>query len=106
MRLDLPGGKRFGPGKAALLQAISRHGSIRAAAESLSMSYPKALKLIEQMNADFQVPLIESHHGGKTHGGSELTDLGHEILRQYDDICRACETSAQPMLKAIQTKLA
>lgn len=105
IRIDLPGGRRFGPGKAALLEAIARTGSIRAAAESLAMSYPKALKLIEQMNSDFESPLIVSRHGGREHGGSQLTELGRWVLGQYRNICMAADSTSDAMLKALQRKL-
>ncbi|MEQ9315789.1 MAG: LysR family transcriptional regulator [Henriciella sp.] len=86
IRIDLPNGGRFGPGKAALLRAIGEAGSINKAAETLGMSYPRALKLIEQMNHDFAAPLIASTHGGKSRGGSELTEAGRTVLALYHSI--------------------
>ena len=41
LRIDLPQG-RIGPGKIALLEAISREGSISAAGRALGMSYKRA----------------------------------------------------------------
>lgn len=87
IRIDLPAGGRFGPGKAALLTGIEATGSIRAAAERLGMSYPKALKLIEQLNADFAEPLVQSQHGGHGRGGSELSLEGRRVLALYQSIC-------------------
>lgn len=95
LRIDFPGGGRLGPGKAALLQGIAETGSIRSAADALGMSYPKALKLVEQMHADFSAPLIHSHHGGRDRGGSELTDAGKTILAAYLDACAAAETATE-----------
>ena len=42
IRIDLETGSRIGPGKIALLEAISKTGSIRAAARSMDMSYRRA----------------------------------------------------------------
>jgi molybdate transport system regulatory protein len=38
IRIDLETGARIGPGKIALLEAISKTGSIAAAAQSMNMS--------------------------------------------------------------------
>jgi molybdate transport system regulatory protein len=86
VRINLANGGRFGPGKAALLEAISQHGSINKAANALSMSYPRALKLIEVMNGDFQAPLVTSSHGGAARGGSALTVLGNRVLALYRQV--------------------
>lgn len=106
LRIDLPNGTRFGPGKAALLTALSESGSIRAAAAQLEMSYPRALKLIEQMNASFTAPLVETQHGGADGGGTHVTALGQEILQLYQAICRASEHASadkfQTLLKHIR----
>ena len=60
VRIDFPNGMRFGPGKAALLQQLIASGSIKAAAAALGMSYPRALKLVDQMNHCFASPLVEA----------------------------------------------
>ncbi len=95
IRLDLPGGQRFGPGKATLLTAIESHGSITAAAQVMAMSYPRALKLIETMNMQFRDPLIETFHGGATKGGAKLTETGHTVLRLYYDLLAATDAATQ-----------
>ena len=106
LRIDLPNGTRFGPGKAALLTALNESGSIRAAAKTLDMSYPRALKLIEQMNASFAAPLVATQHGGADGGGTRVTELGQEVLRLYAEICSASETASadkfQTLLKHIR----
>ncbi|MFT5774762.1 winged helix-turn-helix domain-containing protein [Hyphomonas sp.] len=88
IRLDTPTGGRFGPGKAALLEAIRTSGSIAGAARALGMSYPRALKLVESMNVLFCSPLIESSHGGKDGGGAVLTEQGLKVLALYDALCQ------------------
>lgn len=73
----------IGPGKADLLTAIAREGSISAAARSLGMSYRRAWLLVETMNRCFVGPLVVAATGGSGGGGAELTDLGREVLRRY-----------------------
>jgi molybdate transport system regulatory protein len=88
IRIDLPSGGRFGPGKAALLDAIADLGSINKAASQLGMSYPRAKKLVEAMNRDFGVPLVISTQGGADGGGSHLTDAAEDIRTHYRDLCK------------------
>ncbi len=87
LRIDFPNGLRFGPGKAALLQQLTATGSINAAAKALNMSYPRALKLIEQMNQTFAGPVIETKTGGAAGGGAHVTELGAQILALYTSLC-------------------
>jgi molybdate transport system regulatory protein len=73
----------MGPGKADLLDAIGRTGSIRAAAEELGMSYMRAWSLVRTMNAAFREPLVEKERGGSAQGGAQLTARGQTVLRLY-----------------------
>lgn len=86
IRLDLPDGSRFGPGKAQLLGEIHDNGSISAAARNLSMSYPRALRLVNEMNMQFSTDLVAKSQGGASRGGAKLTDLGQRILDIYRQI--------------------
>lgn len=101
IRINLANGGRFGPGKAALLRAIASGGSIRAAAGKLSMSYPRALKLIEEMNADFREPLVTSTIGGSERGGSTLSSTGKAVLAAYDEACSSAQAGARPALESL-----
>jgi len=73
----------LGPGKVALLAAIAEHDCLTAAAESLGMSYMRAWRLVQTMNACFREPLVASRRGGKRHGGASLTDTGRRVLALY-----------------------
>jgi len=73
----------IGPGKAALLEAIARNGSISAAARDNGMSYRRAWNLVDTMNKCFIAPLVASSAGGQHGGGASLTDLGREVLASY-----------------------
>jgi len=105
LRLDFPNGMRFGPGKAALLRSLMKTGSIRSAAGALNMSYPRALKLIDQMNASFTSPVVETQMGGAGGGGAQLTDLGQRILSLYADLCDQAATTNAAALEEFGTFL-
>jgi molybdate transport system regulatory protein len=73
----------LGPGKADLLEAIERTGSIASASRELGMSYKKGWQLIDTMNRHLPAPVIETRTGGSQRGGAYLTPLGREILTRY-----------------------
>jgi molybdate transport system regulatory protein len=76
----------MGPGKASLLEAIERTGSISAAARDLEMSYRRAWLLVDTMNQCFRQPLVSTETGGQKGGGAHVTEFGHEVLRRYLDM--------------------
>lgn len=80
----------IGPGKADLLEAIARTGSISAAAREMEMSYRRAWLLVDTMNQCFKSPLVSAIKGGSGGGGAAVTALGLEVLARY----RAMETKA------------
>jgi molybdate transport system regulatory protein len=69
----------MGPGKAALLQAIQRTGSISAAGRELGMSYRRAWLLVDTMNRCFADPLVAAHSGA----GARVTEAGEAALADY-----------------------
>ena len=58
IRIDLEIGSRIGPGKIALLEAISKTGSISAAARSMNMSYRRAWLLVDELNKLLSEPAV------------------------------------------------
>lgn len=76
----------MGPGKADLLQAIERTGSISAAAREMDMSYRRAWMLVDVMNHCFNEPLVITETGGQRGGGAKVTDFGREVLQRYLDM--------------------
>jgi molybdate transport system regulatory protein len=73
----------MGPGKAELLQAIERTGSISAAAREMDMSYRRAWLLVDTMNQSFKQVLVSTETGGQRGGGARVTEFGHEVLQRY-----------------------
>ncbi|KGJ11679.1 LysR family transcriptional regulator [Paracoccus versutus] len=83
LRLHFESGLTFGRGKADLLQAIDDEGSISAAGRRMGMSYRRAWSLVEEMNAHFAAPLVDSSRGGAHGGGAQLTERGRQVLADY-----------------------
>jgi molybdate transport system regulatory protein len=88
IKIHLPYGdvSAIGPGKADLLEAIDRAGSISAAAREMGMSYKRAWDLVNTMNHSFREPLVATATGGIHGGGAQVTDLGYDVLHRYRDI--------------------
>ena len=101
IRILLGSSIAIGPGKAALLQAISETGSIAAAGRRMGMSYRRAWLLAKTMNACFREPLIDATKGGIGGGGARLTVMGREVLSLY----RTMEDHAAAAVVADMAKL-
>lgn len=83
-RIVLAPGVALGPGKADLLEAIRETRSLTAAAGRFGMSYKRGWSLVQEMNAAFTTPVVETVKGGSGGGGSaSLTRLGDYILDRY-----------------------
>ena len=74
------------PERMALLRMIRTKGSLRAAAQSLSMSYQTAWTLIDAMNQVASTPLVAKQRGGNGGGGAIISDYGNIIMNEYDAI--------------------
>lgn len=73
----------MGPGKADLLAAIAKHGSISGAARAMDMSYRRAWLLVDTMNRCWHEPLVETAPGSAKGGGARVTPYGQNILDHY-----------------------
>ncbi len=80
----------MGPGRADLIDAIARTGSISAAGREMKMSYRRAWTLVETTNASFIEPLVIASSGGSGGGGAQVTDFGRGVVEHY----RAMERKA------------
>jgi len=101
IRLNLGNDVILGPGKAELLEGISRTGSIAAAGRAMGMSYKRAWYLVDTLNSYFGEPLVISVKGGKAGGGASLTETGIAVLAAY----RQAEARARSGSEAAITTL-
>lgn len=83
LRVVLGEGVALGPGKADLLAGIAETGSIAASGRAMGMSYRRAWALVEEMNAAFAAPVVETSRGGVAGGGAALTETGKAALALY-----------------------
>ena len=67
----------------ALEELYLEHGSISAAARSMSMSYRHAWKLVDSINTQAADPLVEMSTGGAGGGGAKLTGAGKQAIDTF-----------------------
>jgi molybdate transport system regulatory protein len=106
VRVVLAPGLYLGPGKADLLEAVARTGSISAAGRELGMSYRRAWLLIEAVNQLFTRPLVTANIGGAQGGGAQLTALGHAVVAAYRRIEGCALEAAHAEMAAFAADLA
>jgi len=98
----------LGPGKAELLESLSRTGSLAQTARELEMSYMRAWNLVGTMNASFRRPLVATHRGGPGRGGARLTATGEQVLLLYRRMqaraLRAVKTDVAALRKLLRTR--
>ena len=82
-QLTRDGDPAIGPGKALVMEAIIREGSISAAGRALGMSYRRIWLLVEALNRDFRERVVETQVGGGKAAGARLTPFGQELLAAY-----------------------
>jgi molybdate transport system regulatory protein len=95
----------LGPGKADLLERIRDTGSIAAAGRSMAMSYKRAWMLVEEMNAAFRDPLVDTSRGGAQGGGARLTKAGEAVLGHYRRLEEIMAEAGAARIGAIQSML-
>jgi len=92
-QLIVDGEIALGPGKADLMEAIAREGSISAAARALGLSYRRAWLMVDAMNRLFAEPPVVTARGGS--GGAKLTPAGRALLADYRALQAAIAAAAQ-----------
>ena len=85
----------FGPGKAELLEHITRTGSISEAAKAMEMSYMKAWKLVQGMDRGFAEPLVVKSRGGHARGGAVVSPTGRQVLALYREMESAVKAASR-----------
>lgn len=80
-----------GSGKATLLLAVSRLGSIQRAAGEFGMSYRHAWGAIKKMEQRAGFKIVETKMGGKDRG-AQLTPKGETFVKATDALFRDLQT--------------
>lgn len=81
----------IGQGRAEMLHKIKDYGSLAKVAKSMGMAYSHAWSEIQEMSNAAGGLVIETVTGGKHGGSSQLTQLGEDILKCYDEEMKRLE---------------
>ncbi len=81
--IEVNGGHLFGKGRATLLEAIEREGSIQGAARRAAITYRRAWSLLKASEERWGRKLVETTRGGAGGGGARLTEAGRALLDAY-----------------------
>lgn len=73
----------FGDGKWRLLKSIDAEGSLKAASQSLHISYRKAWGDLKKTQQCLNVPLVRKQRGGALGGQTALTEQGKKWVKAY-----------------------
>ncbi len=92
--VNAAGDEFMGIGLVWLLREIEATRSIHSAAERVGLSYVKALKILNRLEANLPEPVIVRARGGSERGGAELTDFGRKFLKEYDVLQQRIKKSA------------
>lgn len=90
----------FGDGKWRLLKAVEREGSLKAATDSLGISYRKAWGDLRKTEEALGVRFIEKHRGGSSGGESHLTETGKRWLAAYSRFRSIVEKTIEKEFKS------
>lgn len=91
----------FGKGKALILEAIARTGSINKAAQKMNMSYRHAWSYIRSIEKRIGYPLLVKVKGGKDGGGADLTPQAKAILKKFEKLEQEVELFTNKCFKKI-----
>ncbi|KNZ69022.1 putative ModE family transcriptional regulator [Thermincola ferriacetica] len=93
--LEKDGQPVIGDGLYYLLKKIEQYGSIKKAAESLTMSYRQAWGNIKKAESRLGTTLLIKQVGGEAGGGARLTLEAKELMKQYGNFRREVEACVQ-----------
>jgi molybdate transport system regulatory protein len=65
----------------ALLRSVGREHSVVAASRRVGISRDRAVYRLHRLARAFGGAIVSSARGGRTHGGTQLTELGDRIVR-------------------------
>jgi molybdate transport system regulatory protein len=82
--LEIDGNYIFGRGISEILKAVADRGSIKEAAKSVGKSYRHVWARIKEAEQTLGAALVHTRVGGNDPRRSELTDLGRDLVQDFD----------------------
>lgn len=98
--------KFMGIGVLWLLNKVDELKSLRAAAQSLGISYSKAYTMVENLEKTLQKPVLVRQKGGQNRSGATLTPFAVEFLKIYDSFQKECKSLLNEPFEKFEKQLA
>jgi molybdate transport system regulatory protein len=73
----------MGPGPVLLMESIDKYKSINKAAKSMSLSYVKALNILNRLEKCLGEKVLIRKRGGNERGGASLTPFAERYIRSF-----------------------
>lgn len=89
----------YGPGAHHLLQLTEELGSLSKACHHMGISYTKGRKIISTMEEQMGLPVLETQQGGKTGGGSRLTEAAKKMMISYSAFQEEADVALQEIFQ-------
>lgn len=90
-----------GIGRANILEAIDRFGSISAAGVAVDTTFTQMWRVVRDLNSLCDKPFVGTRRGGRT-GGAFLTPLGKEVLARFREIEQVINESTAPYIRELE----
>ena len=100
-----PGIPFMGTGPLRLLEKIRQHKSINKAAKSMNLSYVKALKMLNRLEACLDKRMLIRTRGGNKRGGAQLTPYAEKYIDHYVELEKNIASFATKELQKFEEKL-
>ena len=104
--VDDRGNPFMGPGVLYVLERIRKYKSINRAAEQMSLSYVKALHMLNRLEADLGRQVLIRKRGGNQRGGSELTSFGEKYVVEYSRLQERVQRHVEEEFRVFQKRMA
>jgi molybdate transport system regulatory protein len=95
----------LGEGKWKLLKAIKETGSLKAAVESMGLTYRLTWEKLKNIEERLGFPIIEKSRGGAEGGHTILTPQGEKIVEFFDKVYHEFEPSIQSTFNELLEEL-
>jgi molybdate transport system regulatory protein len=99
---DDPGIPFMGPGPVRLLERIDEYKSINKAAKSMSLSYVKALNIINRLEKCLGEKILIRKRGGNERGGASLTPYAEKYISAFKGLDKKINKFAQTEFEEFQ----
>jgi len=102
---DDPGIPFMGPGPVRLLERIDEYKSINKAAKSMSLSYVKALNILNRLEDCLGEKMLVRKRGGNERGGASLPPYAERYIRYFKGLEKKINNFAQAEFKEFQREV-